>query len=348
MSNPFTLMFGKIPYVNIRRDDVISDIVLEFDQERPSTQSIIIIGARGAGKTVLLAELYNYYDKDDSWIVADINPHRNILEDLASNIYEKGKMKHLFLKTSFNFSFHGLGFSINGDEEITSINTILEKMFESLKKQNKKVLITIDEVVSNDKIREFVHDFQTYIRKDYPIYFIGTGLYENISSLQNDKSLTFLYRAKKILLKPIDLTLISKAYKNALDIDEKTALQLAILSNGYGYGFQLLGYLFYEHKKIDDYLLNKYDDELRMNSYNKIYSTISENEKKILNEFIKEDIKKVADILKNTGFNDKNFSVYRDRLIQKGVLISPKFGYLSLALPRFKDFLKDEENTNKY
>ena len=82
-----------------------------------------------------------------------------------------------------------------------------------LKKNKKKVLITIDEASNTSYMRSFAHDFQSLLRSDYPVYALMTGLYENVNSLQNNKNLTFLYRAPKINLNPLNKDLIKEEYE---------------------------------------------------------------------------------------------------------------------------------------
>lgn len=127
-----------------------------------------------------------------------------------------------------------------------------------------------------------------------------------------------------------------------LNISEEEASKLASLSRGYGYGYQLLGHLYFERRKIDDELLFEYDKGLRMNSYEKIYSSVGETERKILATLIGVSEKKTSNVLIETGLNNKNYSVYRERLIQKGIILSPRNGYICLALPRFSEFLKEQ------
>ena len=337
--NPFTLMFGKEPYLTIKREQIVSDIDNDFTSKYTTSQVYILIGARGAGKTVLLSELYNHFESMDDWIVADVNPHRNILEDLGSALLEKGKTKKLFLKSEFNISFKGISFSLEGKEPVSSISSVVEKMLVYLKKKNKKVLITLDEVVSNPRVKEFAHDFQSFARKGYPIFLVMTGLYENVSNLQNDKSLTFLYRAPKILLEPLDMIAIKNSYRDVLNIDEETAKKLAILTSGYGFGYQLLGHLYFEHRKIDQKLIEEFDRQLRINAYDKIFSSIGENERRILYSLSKAEQRKTADIISELNYSNKEYSVYRERLLQRGLVISKQRGFLSLALPRFKEYL---------
>lgn len=339
MENPFTLTFGKEPLLTIRREDINSKLIQEFTSSNPSSQTFILIGARGVGKTVLLTEQFDYFDKLNDWIVVDINPHRNIQEDIASQIYEKGKLKKLFIKKEFDFSFHGITLHLTGSNPVSSIISVLEKMLSYLKKKNIKVLLTLDEVVSNENVKEFAHDFQSFVRKNFNVFLLMTGLYENVYSLQNDKSLTFLYRTPKILVKPLDLFSIKNSYRNTFDIDEETASKLAELTNGYGFGYQLVGHLFFERRILDETLIERYDELLKINAYDKIWSSISENERILVAALFNEKETKTSTILQITGFNNKNYSVYRDRLIQKGVIYPTRNGYLSLSLPRFKEFI---------
>ncbi len=244
---------------------------------------------------------------------------------------------------SFDFSFHGLSFHLEGKEPVTSVSVVVSKMLDYLKSKGKKVLITLDAVTTNKKVKEFVHDFQSFVRKDYPIYLLMSGLYENVSSLQNDKSMTFLYRAPKILLQPLDLTAIKTSYMSILGVDEATGKKLAALTNGYGFGYQLLGYLYFKHRKIDDELISQYDMSLRINAYNKIWSGVTPEERKIIACLKERGEESTANILKKTGFSSKLYSVYRSRLLQKGVLVSQNYGYISFALPRFREFVIEEE-----
>lgn len=317
-----------------------SEIINDFTSDLPSTQLYTIIGARGSGKTVLLTEIYDYFDFQEDWVVAEVNPHRNMLEDLASALYEKGKTKHLFLKGTFDISFHGISFSIQGKEPVSSIYSVVEKMLNYLSDRHKKVFIALDEAAVTPEMKSFAHDFQTFVRHGFPVFLLMAGLYENIMSLQNDKSLTFLYRSPKLLLRPLDKIAIEESYKKELGVDESEAKILAGMTKGYGFGYQLLGHLFFDHRCLDHQLLSEFDRQLRVNAYDKIWSGISESERKIVSLLNDEEPMKTSDILSKTGYGNKNYSVFRERLINKGVVICPRNGYLFLALPRFALYIK--------
>ena len=78
-----------------------------------------------------------------------------------------------------------------------------------------------------------------------------TGLYENINNLQNEKNLTFLYRAPKIELKPLNIRRIANNYKANFNLSDEDANHMAALTNGYPFAFQVLGY--YTCKYDGDY-----------------------------------------------------------------------------------------------
>lgn len=99
-----------------------------------------------------------------------------------------------------------------------------------------------------------------------------TGLYENIYDLQNDRSLTFLYRAPKLLLEPLNYSSVRNHYQKIFDIDTKTAGKMTGLTKGYPFAFQVLGYLYLENrncKNIED-ILPEYDQYLEEYVYSKI------------------------------------------------------------------------------
>ncbi|MBQ7277280.1 MAG: AAA family ATPase [Bacilli bacterium] len=341
-SNPFSMTFGIEPNNYIKRIKESELIISEFTALNPSNYVYIITGIRGSGKTVLLSNIANHFMNNDDFLVVDPGPKNNILENIASEIYETGKVKKLFLKKDFSFSFHGLSFSISGDEPVSSINTIIKKMLDYLKKKKKRVLITIDEVDNSAEMKTFIEAYQTLIRLKYPVFLLMTGLYENINKLQDDKSLTFLYRAPKINIEPLNIKSIEIAYKKYLNIDSVVANKMANLTKGYAYAYQVLGYLAFTSKKkdIDEELINDYDQYLAAYVYDKIYSELSNKEKELLNCFEHNQEISLKELAIKMNEDSKYISVYRDRLIKKGVLMSKTYGMIEFALPRFYDFLK--------
>lgn len=340
MSNPFNISFGEEPSNMIPREKELNDIVSNFISDIPESKTYIITGPRGCGKTVLLSKIVERINEEKNWITVDLNPYMDMLEQLASKIYDKGKLKHLFLKTEFNFSFHGISFSIKGEDKITNISSFLDLMFKYLKKKNIKVLVSIDDISKNEYVKPFIHSFQSFIREKYLVYLVMSGLYENVQTIENEKSLTFLIRAPKIYLQNLNLKEIAYSYKNIFNIEEKNAIKLAKLTNGYAYAYQLLGNLLYKNNLTDvnNSILEKYDLQLDNNVYSLLWKSLSNTEKNIVVAIAKTS-GKTNEILELTNLSNSSIQVYKKRLLNNGIIDISTRGVIKFSLPRFKDFV---------
>lgn len=346
MSNAFNLTFGRVPDSYIQRPEITHEIYNEFVKEVSSIYCYMITGARGSGKTVLLYDMLSFFDKHDNWIAVSLNSEGNLEEELAAKLYDKIKNKLIFADKNISISFHGLTFSLNGKEQIHSVDLLLEKLLTYCKKKNVRVFVAIDEVSNASNTRHFAHTFQDLMGKQMSIYLVMTGLYENINKLQNEKTLTFLYRSPKLLLEPLSLIPIKNNYMALLKIDCNMATNLARLTAGYPFAYQLLGYIWENSDSIDinTKLLMSYDNALAINAYDKIYESLTDTELCFVRNMSSKEQTSIATIIDNSSLNDKTVSVYRDSLIKKGIIISFKRGYVSFALPRFKEYIIERES----
>ena len=90
---------------------------------------------------------------DDSWIVIELNPTRDLLQSLAAKIYSLPEMHARFLNARLDFSAFGLGPSVENSAPATDIENVLELMLDQIKESGKRLLITIDEVTCSEYIR---------------------------------------------------------------------------------------------------------------------------------------------------------------------------------------------------
>lgn len=342
MKNPFSKTFGKEPSNYIERSVEKEQIIDDFTSEAPSNYTYIITGPRGSGKTVLLSSISKYFENLDDWIVVDPGVKDHILENIASILYDKAKLKTKFLKGEFSFSFQGFGISIKGDTPVASTFSLLIKMASILKKKKKRILITIDEVDNSKDMKSFIEAYQSLIKQGFDVLLLMTGLYENISKLQDNPSLTFLYRAPKIHLGALSIRMICSSYESLIGISKEKAIEYAKITKGYAYAYQVLGSLLFESddKELNEKTLNSFDSVMDEHVYRKIYLSLSNKEKEIVQAIDNNSQIKIAELMHKTNIDSKSMSQYRDKLIKRGVLISPTFGYVEFALPRFAEFLK--------
>lgn len=341
MNNPFTLSFGKKPLQYISRIAQTNEIIENFMAQEPPNQIYMLTGVRGSGKTVMMTSIAGEIKEDERWIVVELNPTRDLLQSLAAKLYSLPEMHPHFIQAKLDFSALGLGVSLENAVPVMDIENAIERMLTEIQKRDKRLLITIDEVVNCEYIRIFASSFQIFLRHNYPIFLLMTGLYENIYNLQNEGSLTFLYRAPKIVLEPLNYTAVRKRYMDIFGLDMEKAEEMTRLTGGYPFAFQVLGYLFWENKNIKtiEEIIPEYDQYLEEYVYGKIWSELSELDRKILVEMAVNREKKVKKIRDRMGLKSEQFAVYRERLKRKGVLDTSKYGEVSFILPRFAEFV---------
>ena len=343
MSNPFTLSFGKQPLTYISRLEQTNEVVENFTAEPANCMMYMITGVRGAGKTVLMTSIAKQLSENKKWIIIELNPELDLLEQLAAKLYNLPENHLIFTKAKIDLSFFGLGISVEGGQQFTSIDTAIETMLDLLKKEGKKVLVLLDEVTNNKSMRILAHSFQIYIRKELEIYILMTGLYENIYQLQNEKSLTFLYRAPKIHISPLNTGAIVESYKTIFKIDNKYAKEMADETKGYAFAYQVLGYVKWRNpEKSLKQVMPEYEQYLEEYVYQKIWSELSETDRNVLLGLEGKEEMKIKDLREKIDMSSSLFSTYRDRLDKKGLIDTSKYGYISLLLPRFSNFIEKQ------
>jgi hypothetical protein len=222
---------------------------------------------------------------------------------------------------------------------VTDYATAVSRILELLKRAGQKVLVTIDEIIVSNSAKEFIKQFQIYIRNDLPIFMVVTGIYKSIEEISNAAGLTFLYRAPRIPVEPLDRIAIANSYQRCLNISRERAIEMSKLTRGYSFGFQILGYLCYETGKAYEDLLERFDHEMYEMVYRKVWTETSRKEKDVMYAIAKAQSSRVKDIREVLHMDTNCFNPIRRRLINQGIVISESDGYLSFSLPRFAEFV---------
>ncbi len=352
MQNPFTTTFSKAPEYTYIRTEETEEILENFLYDRPSESVYKITGVRGSGKTVILSkveeELRTNKETYKNWLVFDLNPSRDLLHQLAALLVKAGFGPKEKERTGINVSASvlgsgiGIGSTSEKNKQFFDIGIEVEEMIQTVQKMGQKILIGIDEVSKTNEMIQFASEYGRWLRANYPVYFICTGLYENIQDLCNVKNLTFFRRATTIKTEPLNYVRMSQMYKNKLNIDMDSARKLAKITKGYAYAFQELGVLCFKKKKDEsiDEILFKLKTELFTYSYEKIWEEMTEMDRFLARLLTDQEEYKREDVLKKMKEKANNYSMYRDRLIKRGILHARQ-GYISLALPYFADFIKE-------
>ncbi|MCR5621502.1 MAG: hypothetical protein K6G18_06565 [Treponema sp.] len=352
MQNPFTTTFSKNPensYVYTEQTNVILE---NFMYESPSESVYKVTGVRGSGKTVILAKVEEELRGEDNvrsgWLVFDVSPARDMLAQIAAMLAKAGfgrkpaKGKSLSVSASVLGTGGGIGLSSDRDDAFFDIGVEIEEMLKSVRKKGKKILLGVDEVSKTAEMVQFASEYGKWLRAGYPVYLVCTGLYENIMEVSNVKNLTFFRRATTVKTEPLNAVRMAETYRRLLGIELAEAREMAKLTKGYAYAFQELGSLYFRKAKTDGLsdLMPGLKEELFAYSYEKIWEELTEADRFLVKLLTGKAEYKREEVLALMGERAGNYSMYRDRLLKRGILESRQ-AYVSFALPFFAEYIKE-------
>ncbi len=97
-----------------------------------------------------------------------------------------------------------------------------------------------------------------------------------------------------------------------------------------------------ENHELSDSVLTKFHEALSHYVYKKMWSELSEKDKWFMSYIVKKEITPVSELLEITKQKKNEFSQYRERLRDKGLIDVSNRGLIKLKLPRFDVFVKDQ------
>ena len=352
----FLPTFGNRPAELIGRDSVIEGFQKGLLQPigHPN-RATLLVGQRGMGKTALLLEFSDHAEKS-GFVVARTTATENLLDDIigAIQVYEtkvKPKVKGVSAG-ALGFSL-GLTFS-EGLEQHLSFQNKLSLLLNELEKQNKGVVILIDEIQAHGKaLRLLTTAYQHLVGENKNIVIAMAGLPHAISSILNDEVLTFFNRAKKIRLEPLPLNAISLYYSKVFgELGKKISaedLETAVeMTRGYPYLLQLIGYYLLEYAGNSPEITGSHIKLANISARRDMIDNIYEPVVKLLSlkdmQFLKamaEDggVSRVSDIKGRLNVNDSLVQAYRKRLLETGIISAERRGEVAFTLPYFDEYL---------
>ena len=91
-------------------------------KDNPISQTFLIEGIRGSGKTVLMTSIVNELSQRDGWVTVSLNSTQDLLDDLAMRLSREYNKISSTLKSGFNISVAGFGVGLNGSNSQNSIS----------------------------------------------------------------------------------------------------------------------------------------------------------------------------------------------------------------------------------
>lgn len=356
----FQPTFGNRPESIVGREGEISAFMQGLQEPTGSrNRCTLFLGQRGMGKTALLLELESRAEKA-GFIAARVTAHERMPGELIEQVQLKGS--RYFddnRKQLTGVSAGALGFSVglsfsDAARQQYGFRTKMSMLCDKLAEKGKGVLILIDEVHSSAAMREVVASYQELIGDQKNIAIAMAGLPHAVSSVLNDKVLTFLNRANKVELGAIPVSAIGAYYEHAftelaIGYTDSIIEHAAAMTRGIPYLMQLIGYYIVLYtqstKGIDDQILQKAEKaalrDLEDNMFTPILAPLSDNDRAFLDAMAQAgdsiSTKELQDLL---GHNGPAIQPYRRRLIDAGIIESPRRGQLTFAVPYLSEYLK--------
>ena len=131
---------------------------------------------------------------------------------------------------------------------------------------------------------------------------------------------------------------MTTSYRTVFNLPPKAAVQMARITKGYPFAFQILGYLKWQHNTSLEEILPEFDEALASYAYEKIWSELSDLDRKIV-YVISTGLEKTIDIRTKLSLSPQLLNVYRKRLMERGIVDGSVRGLLTLALPRFGEYI---------
>lgn len=361
MGNPFNPSFGTVPSIFLDRNSLSKRVVTELNNENSPFQTSLIYGQRGAGKTTLMTDVANELGKEPHWQVVNLVLDDDLLESLLDQLREKLVDLKLFKDLDLKIAFKGIQVDTKMGRPAVSANfqTAFHQLLEKFTQKKIRILITIDEVKATPQLRKLISCYQIMLRDNLGVSLLMAGLPDNVSEIQNDDVLTFLLRANRITLNPLDAESIKTSYARIFrdagyEIAMPTLLYMTKQTLGFAYAFQLLGYLVWQAaksrttkqvtletvKEIQD----QYVSALFRNVYHKVYHEMSMREREFVQAMVKtgQSQVKAQQIGQLMGKQPGYVSVYRRKLIDDQIITPAGYGYVRFMLPYFDQYVEEQ------
>jgi Cdc6-like AAA superfamily ATPase len=358
-ANPFTPTFGSIPIHIAGRDNIISDIVdgLNNGPGDPN-RATIFVGARGTGKTVLLAKIAEEASAN-GWISVNVNASSDMLDEILIQLRDNAS-EHLAPETlshisSISLAGVSVSRTVNQSVRKSTWRSELTSILKELNESNVGLLLTIDELdVRIDELKAVITTFQHFVRERRDIALVMAGLPPKVSSLLRDDSISFLRRAFQHHLEAVNESEVQFSLKKTIELAgrkiDSDALDIAAKSTkGFPFMIQLVGYQIWRQNAQGEYIsledvetgIALAEKDLERMIFEATYRELSEQDIAFLEAMLEDDgYSTVRNVATRMNVTSKYAGMYRKRLIEQGIISSSGYGKVAFDLPMFREYIQ--------
>lgn len=364
-SNPFTPGFGLTPMILAGRDVAIEEFTAALAGNVPEARAILISGARGSGKTVLLTE-FRELALDAGW--TDLRMHTSstsLVEELRGQAI--ARLRELDPEAETSRLTSAGAFNVSASRDIIQryegegevLATVLDRLAQLTDEDGGGLLITLDELqsVDRDQLHALTQHVQDLIGSGHAVAFIAAGVRTGVDALLDHERTTFLRRAHRIEVSSVDVGTAAEAIRmtiadTAKTITPEAAVRAGEISRGYPYLIQLIGSKAWQNSgdadtiEIEDVQGARATVIAAMikNVHGPALRGLSARKREYLRAMLEDEGPSgVGDIAQRMGIDPRNQSTYRERLIEDELIRPAGRGFVEFALPYLGEALRHEE-----
>jgi energy-coupling factor transporter ATP-binding protein EcfA2 len=257
--NPFTPTFGVTPPLLAGRDAELRQFS-EALADGPGSpgRAILVTGARGSGKTVLLNAI-EQAARAEGWLVVAATARPGIAHELATDTLPALLAEHDPNATTSRVTGAGanaLGFGASISREVSDHHSVAPAFRSQLARLARLgaaagggVLLTVDEVnhLARDDLREIAQGVQHAFREGLEVAFVAAALPAAAHAAAIDPVITFLRRAERFTLGRVADGDVAAALAEPIAQAGRSitppALELAVAATrGYPFFVQVVGH----------------------------------------------------------------------------------------------------------
>lgn len=359
--NPFTPTFGEVPLYMAGRDGVLRSMARAFERQgRAPELTTLILGARGTGKTALLARIAEDAG-GHGWICANVTAVPGMLEDILVQASRKaaaivGDAAGRRVTSVGVAQLVSVGWE-HAPQPPSNWRSKIEDLLDDLQRYETGLLITVDEVQRDSKeLIQLAATYQQFVKDRRRVGLLMAGLPYHIEELKQNKVVSFLRRAEHQYLGRIDDAEIACAIRKTVEqggrrIGKEALNAATAAAEGFPFMMQLVGYRSWdEHPNETEITLEDVEvgidvarGEMRSRMLESTYRELSNGDLAFLCAMLPDKgDSSLKDIASRLGKSSAYVNTYRRRMLKQGIIGDRRRGEVGFDLPVFKDFLAEK------
>lgn len=356
--NPFTPTFGEVPPIFAGRQILLNELCRAYSSpaRRPSL-TLCVSGARGSGKTALLAAA-SQEAQARGWVVASTTALPGMLEDILERARE-GASHLIDPPSGHQLTSVGIGqiVELGWSQPPTAPanwRSRMNSLLDVLAEQSVGLLITVDELQPElDEMVQLAAVYQHFVRENRRVGLLMAGLPFNVSRMLRHKSVSFLRRSESAFLGRLADTDVRDALRDTIEQGGRTVGEDALdrMTNavgGFPYLLQLVGFKAWDQSPRNESIsvgdatagIEAAQRDMMERVLPATYDELSDGDVLFLEAMLEDpEVSSMGVIAQRLGKSSSYASQYKRRLLEQGVIGERRRGEVAFELPYMREFL---------